>query len=106
MGRHIGIVLGGGGLLGDFQVGALKYLYKTREVKEDEVACIAGTSVGAINAVILATVKGCVDRLEQFWLQNVITPHDILEEEMWFEGVAPLFEGSQGGGARAYRSAA
>ena len=92
MGRHIGIVLGGGGLLGDFQVGALKYLYKTREVKEDEVACIAGTSVGAINAVILATVKGCVDRLEQFWLQNVITPHDILEEEMWFEGVAPLFD--------------
>ena len=34
MGRHIGIVLGGGGLLGDFQVGALKYLYKTRTVKE------------------------------------------------------------------------
>jgi predicted acylesterase/phospholipase RssA len=92
MGRHIGIVLGGGGLLGDFQVGALKYLYKTRTVKEDEVACIAGTSVGAINAVILATVKGCVDRLEQFWLQNVITPRDILQEEMWFEGVAPLFD--------------
>src|SRR5512137_2160996 len=97
MTRHIGIVLGGGGLLGDFQVGALKYLYKThedktRKVKEEEVACIAGTSVGAINCVILATVKGCVDRLEQFWLQNVITPRDILQEEMWFEGVAPLFD--------------
>jgi len=65
--RHIGIVLGGGGLLGDFQVGALKYLYKNDEVKEEEVACIAGTSVGAINGVILATVKVCVDRLEQFW---------------------------------------
>ena len=92
MARHIGIVLGGGGLLGDFQVGALKYLYNTRKVKEEEVACIAGTSVGAINGVILATVKGCVDRLEQFWLQNVITPRDILQEEMWFEGVAPLFD--------------
>ncbi|MDD1725758.1 MAG: patatin-like phospholipase family protein, partial [Euryarchaeota archaeon] len=90
--RHIGIVLGGGGLLGDFQVGALKYLYKNDEVKEEEVACIAGTSVGAINGVILATVKVCVDRLEQFWLQNVITPHDILQEELWFEGVAPLFD--------------
>jgi predicted acylesterase/phospholipase RssA len=92
MARHIGIVLGGGGLLGDFQVGALKYLYDKRKVKEEEVACIAGTSVGAINGVILATVKGCIDRLEKFWLQNVITPRDILQEEMWFEGVAPLFD--------------
>jgi predicted acylesterase/phospholipase RssA len=66
MARHIGIVLGGGGLLGDFQVGALKYLYNTRKVKEEETACIAGTSVGAINGVILATVKGCVNRLENF----------------------------------------
>jgi predicted acylesterase/phospholipase RssA len=92
MTRHIAIVLGGGGLLGDFQVGALKYLYDKHKVEEEEVACIAGTSVGAINAVILATAKGCIDRLERFWLQNVITPRDILEEEMWFEGIAPSLE--------------
>jgi predicted acylesterase/phospholipase RssA len=91
MARHIGIVLGGGGLLGDFQVGALKYLYEKGKVEEEEVACIAGTSVGAINGVILATAKGCIDRLEKFWLQNVITARDILQEEMWFEGIAPLF---------------
>jgi len=90
MGNHIGIVLGGGGLLGDFQVGALKYLYDKHMVGE-EVVCIAGTSVGAINGVILATGTGCTDRLERFWLQNVITPRDILQEEMWFEGIAPLF---------------
>jgi predicted acylesterase/phospholipase RssA len=88
--RHIGIVLGGGGLLGDFQVGALKYLYDKGKVREEEVACIAGTSVGAINGVILASTSGCNDQLEKFWLKNVITPRDILEEEMWFEGIAPL----------------
>lgn len=90
--RHIGIVLGGGGLLGDFQVGALKYLYNKGKIEEEEVACITGTSVGAINGVILATAKGCVDRLEKFWLQNVITPRDILQQEMWFVGIAPQFE--------------
>jgi predicted acylesterase/phospholipase RssA len=59
MARHTGIVLGGGGLLGDFQVGALKYLYK-HKVKDDEIACVR-TSVGAMSMWYDAYVQYCED---------------------------------------------
>ncbi len=49
----IGIVLGGGGVLGDFQVGALKFLLKF--VKGKKPVIISGTSVGAINAAGIAS---------------------------------------------------
>jgi len=50
----VGLVLGGGGARGNFQVGAVRYLYE-RGVRP---AVIAGTSVGAINAIKLAEGEG------------------------------------------------
>ena len=65
----IGIVLGGGGVLGDFQVGALKFLL---EVLNDKInpKIICGTSVGAFNAAGIAA--GIANRqgtsnLENLW---------------------------------------
>lgn len=50
MAMRIGLALGGGGSRGDFQVGALRYIYDVKGVRPD---AIAATSVGAINAVEL-----------------------------------------------------
>src|SRR5659263_602237 len=52
-----GIVLGGGGTLGDFQVGALRFLYEKGILPD--IKCVSGTSIGAINAVIVSTGKDC-----------------------------------------------
>jgi predicted acylesterase/phospholipase RssA len=49
----VGLVLGGGGARGNFQVGVVRYLYQ-RNVRP---AVIAGTSVGAINAIKLAVIS-------------------------------------------------
>lgn len=78
-----GIVLGGGGILGGFQVGALKYLHERGCL--DDIACICGTSVGAINGAIIATDDKCWPvRLEHFWMDNVLTTGDLLGQQEWF----------------------
>ncbi len=63
-----GFALGGGGSRGDFQVGALRYLYDIKGIRPD---AIAATSVGAINAAELvmgdsAAGNGAA-RLESVW---------------------------------------
>ena len=50
MSLKIGLALGGGGSRGDFQVGALRYLYDVKAIRPN---AITATSVGAINAVEL-----------------------------------------------------
>ncbi|MFC4307153.1 patatin-like phospholipase family protein [Cohnella boryungensis] len=50
----VGLVLSGGGARGDFQVGAVRYLYE-RNIRP---AIVSGTSVGAINAIKLAEGEG------------------------------------------------
>ena len=65
-----GIVLGGGGSRGSYQIGALKALKELGF--EYEVA--TGTSVGSINSCFLAQRE--YDRLISFW--NEITYEDIL----------------------------
>jgi NTE family protein len=67
------IVLGGGGARGDFEVGALRFLYDQGVMPD----VLVGTSVGAINAAKLAEggpsddptrgLKG----LESIWLSRV-----------------------------------
>ncbi len=84
-----GIVLGGGGILGGFQVGALKFLYEHHCV--DDISCVCGTSVGAINGAIIATGDCWPERLEHFWLDNVLTTGDLLRQQEWFDAVYTLW---------------
>ena len=64
-----GLALGGGGTRGDFQVGALKYLYDAKGIRPQ---AIAATSVGAVNAIDLVMgddpAMSAAGRLEANWL--------------------------------------
>jgi hypothetical protein len=58
----IGLVLGGGGAKGAYQIGCWKAL---RECGMDRYGPLAGTSVGALNAVLVAQDE--FDRSERIW---------------------------------------
>lgn len=90
MAKHIGIVLGGGGTLGDFQVGALKFLYDKDILPH--ISCVCGTSIGAINAVIVSTGVGCDELLERYWSENVIGRDDLIPQHKWSEHIAPMLD--------------
>jgi predicted acylesterase/phospholipase RssA len=94
----VGIVLGGGGARGDFEVGVLRFLYdkvfRTTGPQPDpgnniiavlsppEIIC--GTSAGAINAVAVAIEGGRSSQLlERLWL-NMRQNSDMYLEESWF----------------------
>jgi NTE family protein len=62
--RTVGLALSGGGARGDFQVGALKYLYEEAGVTPQ---VIAGVSVGAVNGAMLAHGPHLLERLEGIW---------------------------------------
>src|SRR5262249_24441252 len=81
------LVLGGGGTLGDFELGVLQYLYGYNI--RPQIIC--GTSVGAINAAKLAEGEGTpqeTDRgfkgLQNIWLQNMNSPSDMFVKEPAF----------------------
>lgn len=85
----IGLVLSGGGARGDFQVGAVRYLYE-RNIKP---AIIAGTSVGAINAIKLTEGEGDgndattgLRGLIGIW-RELQTSADMWKEEDWLKNV-------------------
>ena len=57
-------MLQGGGALGAYEVGAIKYLYE----QGMECAIVSGASSGAMNAATLAGAKGYPpDVLEKLW---------------------------------------
>jgi predicted acylesterase/phospholipase RssA len=85
-----GIVLGGGGTLGDFQVGALSFLQKKRILQH--ITCVSGTSIGAINAVIVSTGDGFDERLERYWSEDVIGRGDLIPQHTWSEDIAPMLK--------------
>jgi predicted acylesterase/phospholipase RssA len=101
----IGLALSGGGARGDFEVGAVRYLYDHGVVPD----IICGTSVGAINGAKLAEGEGAPDQglpgLEAIWL-SLRTNSDMYLEERWlneidprmkeaFTGHAPIIAGPQ-----------
>ena len=61
-----GLVLQGGGALGAYELGAARRLYRDKHFAPD---VIAGVSIGAITAVLLARPKGRapLEALEEFW---------------------------------------
>lgn len=79
----VGITLSGGGAKGDFEVGAVQYLYSRFGVP----GVLSGTSVGAINAAKLA--EGGVSaptRLATIWLE-LTTESDMWAEEAWLSSL-------------------
>ncbi|RNI17729.1 patatin-like phospholipase family protein [Flexivirga caeni] len=63
--RHVAFVLGGGGVLGASQIGALRALVE-RGIRPD---LVVGTSIGAINGAFVASdpTVGGVERLTELW---------------------------------------
>lgn len=82
-----GLALGGGGTRGDFQVGALLYLYDKKGFRPE---AIAGTSVGSVNAVDLLMGddpgRNAAQRLRDNWL-SLNTESDMWGEEPWLAGL-------------------
>src|SRR6516165_1561423 len=84
------LVLGGGGALGDFELGVLQYLYGYNI----RPPIICGTSVGAINAAKLAEGEGLPEEgdrgfkgLQKIWLQNMNSPADMYVKEPAFDAL-------------------
>ncbi len=81
---RIGLVLSGGGAKGAYQIGCWRSL---REAGLDRFEAIAGSSVGAINAVLVAT--GRLDTAEAAWrglrMRDVIgfSPRSVLRLPAW-----------------------
>src|SRR6516165_4034194 len=91
------LVLGGGGALGDFELGVLQYLYGYNI--RPQIIC--GTSVGAINAAKLAEGEGTpqeTDRgfkgLQNIWLQNMNSPSDMYVKEPAFAALPDDIQGA------------
>ncbi len=84
-----GLALGGGGSRGDFQTGALLYLYNEKNYRPD---AISGTSVGAINAIDLvmgddaatstSPAQSAASRLAGTWL-SLVDETSMWGEEQW-----------------------
>lgn len=71
----IGLVLSGGGAKGAYQAGVWKAMVETGV--GEWVAAISGTSVGAINAAAIATIRD-PDRIREIWLgkiASVVSPN-------------------------------
>lgn len=62
-----GIVLGGGGAKGSFQVGALQYIHELEQQDEHpyETVLCAGTSVGALNSALFCLNE--IDLMKSIW---------------------------------------
>ncbi len=80
MNERTAFVLGGGGLLGAVEVGMLRALFEY-DVKPD---LIVGTSVGAINGLVVASdpTAGVVDRLLDLW-RSVSDSNDVYSDPTW-----------------------
>jgi len=88
----IGIVLGGGGTLGDFQVGALLFLtrYLAQNGIQPQIFC--GTSAGAVNAAAAAAATAAhqdVSKLKRLWLHDITDIEQFFEFEQWFDDLGP-----------------
>ena len=60
------IALQGGGALGAYSFGALKYIYESEP--DLRLSCISGVSIGAFTAAIVASrPDNPIDHLQSFW---------------------------------------
>lgn len=88
MTRQVAIVLSGGGSKGDFEVGALRYLYEIGIRPQ----IVAGSSVGAINALKLvegddpSPAPNQAQKLEEIW-RGLTGDHDMFQLEPWLQTI-------------------
>jgi len=78
MNKKVVLLLQGGGALGAFQCGAWRALFPFLRESGHELVAIAGVSIGAVNASLIAghchDPDGGGDVLENFWRNTVATP--------------------------------
>jgi NTE family protein len=86
----IALVLSGGGSKGDFELGAIRYLY---EVKKIQPTLISGTSVGSLNGAKLAEGESSAESglrgLLTIWL-SLDRKEDMWMFEPWVYTVTPI----------------
>src|ERR1700751_3387361 len=83
--RKIGLVLQGGGALGSYQAGVYQALASSEYLPD----WVAGISIGAINAAIIAgnAPEHRVDKLRQFWNDVSVTNGPNWIDEMITMGI-------------------
>src|SRR5438067_11194856 len=91
--KKVGLVLQGGGALGSYQAG----VYEALASSEYTPDWVAGISIGAVNAAIIAgnAPKDRVDRLRGFWEEITAPTCGRTRAEPWLPG--------NGGQARRWR---
>lgn len=77
--KKVAFVLSGGGSKGDFQLGALTALYEAG-IRPD---IICGTSIGALNALMLTQGESGLEDLRRIWLGLRRNDHMWLFEDWW-----------------------
>lgn len=86
-GVRLGLAISGGGALGSFEAGALRFLYDHLRIAP---AAITGNSAGALNAAKLAhgDVDGvrAIDEVERIW-RGMRVNDDMWEPEPWLEKI-------------------
>ncbi len=87
-GRRVGLAISGGGSLGSFEAGALRFIYDHAQVQP---VAVTGNSAGAMNAAKLAHGDGpdgerAIDGLERLWRSLHVNPH-MWEPEPWLERI-------------------
>jgi predicted acylesterase/phospholipase RssA len=74
-GSNLGIVLSGGGSRAAYQVGALRAVYDHTSVSHEKIKVVAGTSIGAVNSLILGAglrhpLSHALRLLEELWVKR------------------------------------
>lgn len=87
-GKRVGLAISGGGSLGSFEAGALRFLYDHGRVAP---VALTGNSAGALNAAKLAHGPGpngepVIEEVERLWRSMRINP-DMWEPEPWLERI-------------------
>ena len=78
----VAFVLRIGGVDGDFQVGALRYLHNRGIIPD----IVCGSSAGAINAAAIAQGEGGLDTLEATWL-GLNDNSDLYVDQPWLSNL-------------------
>ena len=79
MKKKVGLVLGGGGAKGAYQIGVYKALKEFGLV--DEIEAISGTSIGALNLALLSLKE--VEKAEDIWVN--LSKRKVLTLKKWNE---------------------
>jgi len=89
--KNIALVMSGGGAKGGFQVGALHYVKQYHPEIWDNIKIVAGVSVGALNATLLAMGDEGWTQLFNLW--KTIRKKDIMEgDTQWYNMLWRLYK--------------